>query len=45
MKDIGWKVRPMGWVVIILVIGLIIHFVIKKKHRSEPNQNKEKHDK
>jgi hypothetical protein len=38
MKNVGWEIRPIGWVVIISAIGLIIYFVIKKKNSSEPNQ-------
>jgi hypothetical protein len=35
MKNVGWETRPLGWSLIILVIGLILYFVFKKMPQNE----------
>jgi len=29
MKGIGWEIRPLGWIVLAVTIGLVIYFTIR----------------
>jgi hypothetical protein len=26
MENIGWEIRPAGWILLIIVLGLLIHY-------------------
>jgi hypothetical protein len=42
MNSIGWEIRPVGWLLIVLLVGLIIEIVINKGPYDESNQAQEK---
>ena len=33
MKSVGWEIRPLGWLVVAVILGLVIYFVIRWLHR------------
>ncbi len=40
MKGVGWEIRPIGWIVLVVVVGLVIYFTIRWLRR--PPQKHEK---
>ncbi len=40
MKNVGWEIRPIGWLVIISLIAIVVYLFIKKWHDSDLNQSK-----
>jgi hypothetical protein len=36
MKNVGWEIRPLGWLVIALLVGFVIYLLIKMNQRDKP---------
>ena len=30
MKSVGWEIRPVGWIFLIVIVGVIGYFLIKR---------------
>lgn len=40
MKNVGWEIRPAGWIALLVLAALIIYFLIQKPQRLiKENQN------
>ena len=33
MENIGWEVRPAGWVLLVIVLILLIHYLVNSQQR------------
>lgn len=39
MENIGWEIRPAGWILLFIVLGLLIYYVVNRPQRpSDKNQ-------
>jgi hypothetical protein len=36
MENIGWEIRPAGWILLIIVLGLLIYYLV---NRLQPPSN------
>jgi hypothetical protein len=33
MENIGWEIRPVGWIVLIIILGLLIYYLANRLQR------------
>ena len=36
MKPVGWEIRPLGWVLLIVIVAILSYFIVSKLHRVPP---------
>jgi hypothetical protein len=41
MKSVGWEIRPLGWIVLVVILGLVIYFTIRWLRRP-PSKGEER---
>ena len=39
MKSVGWEIRPVGWILLIVIVGVIGYFLIKRLQRPPSPQS------
>jgi hypothetical protein len=38
MKAVGWEIRPLGWILLIVIVVTVSYFVIKRFRHRSPEQ-------
>jgi hypothetical protein len=41
MKGVGWEIRPLGWIVLAAVLGIVIFFAIRSLGRRPQESGRE----
>lgn len=40
MNNLGWEIKPLGWIALIVVIGIVLYFFFKVD-RNQPLRNQQ----
>ena len=41
MENVGWEIRPAGWILLFVIVALLIYYIAKRLHRP-PDENQKK---
>lgn len=41
MKPVGWEIRPLGWLLLVVLVGLLVYFIYRRLH--PPSAQPERH--
>ncbi len=41
MENVGWEIRPAGWILLFVAAAVLIHYIDKRLHRP-PDENQGK---
>ena len=36
MKPVGWEMRPLGWVLLIVIVAILSYFIVRALRRVPP---------
>ena len=36
MKPVGWEMRPLGWVLVLVIVAILSYVIVRKLHRLPP---------
>ena len=36
MKPVGWEMRPLGWVLLIVIVAILSYFIVRQLRRVPP---------